>query len=218
MPPNNAPIPPRKEPTGSPHLPLSRIKKMIMADTDIHICAASAAFTIAIATEMFIQYMAEQGHNVVKSEKKPRRNIQYRDLANAVSRLDNLEFLNDIVPKTIPYKEIKAKSTKETTTKAPSGTPVAGIVDVQSGPTQGTLDKLIGSNGTGAAPQNGNGPIVGGGSGGFSAINASANGHGNGAGKAREEEEREDDPNMQLAMESRRRESVNGGGQDVEMS
>jgi DNA polymerase epsilon subunit 4 len=29
---------------------------------------------------MFIQYLAEQGHNVVKSEKKPRRNIQYRDL------------------------------------------------------------------------------------------------------------------------------------------
>jgi len=30
--------------------------------------------------EMFIQFMAEQGHNVVKSERKPRRNIQYRDL------------------------------------------------------------------------------------------------------------------------------------------
>lgn len=33
-----------------------------------------------ILKEMFIQYMAEQGYNVVKSEKKPRRNIQYRDL------------------------------------------------------------------------------------------------------------------------------------------
>lgn len=29
---------------------------------------------------MFIQYLAEQGHNVVKSERKPRKNIQYRDL------------------------------------------------------------------------------------------------------------------------------------------
>ena len=58
-------------------------------------CSNNAAFVITLATvsqiskpfllsnnakEMFIQYLAEQGHNVVKSEKKPRRNIQYRDL------------------------------------------------------------------------------------------------------------------------------------------
>lgn len=30
--------------------------------------------------EMFIQYLAEQGHNVVKSERKPRKTIQYKDL------------------------------------------------------------------------------------------------------------------------------------------
>lgn len=29
---------------------------------------------------MFIQYLAEQGHNVVKTERKPRKTIQYRDL------------------------------------------------------------------------------------------------------------------------------------------
>lgn len=60
---------------------------------------------------MFIQYLAEQGHNVVKSERKPRRNIQYRDLSSAVSHLDNLEFLVDVVPKTVPYKEVKEKKT-----------------------------------------------------------------------------------------------------------
>ncbi len=30
--------------------------------------------------EMFIQYLTEQGQNVVRSERKPRKNIQYRDL------------------------------------------------------------------------------------------------------------------------------------------
>ena len=30
--------------------------------------------------EMFVRYLAEQAHNVVKSERKPRRNIQYKDL------------------------------------------------------------------------------------------------------------------------------------------
>lgn len=29
---------------------------------------------------MFIQYLAEQGHNVVKSERKPRKTVQYKDL------------------------------------------------------------------------------------------------------------------------------------------
>lgn len=29
---------------------------------------------------MFIQYLAEQAHNVVKSERKPRKTVQYKDL------------------------------------------------------------------------------------------------------------------------------------------
>lgn len=74
---------------------------------------------------MFIRYLAEQSLNVVKSERKPRRNIQYKDVgtsfikygttassslrrvANAVARIDNLEFLSDVVPKTTTYREFK---------------------------------------------------------------------------------------------------------------
>lgn len=33
--------------------------------------------------EMFIRYLAEQAVNVVKSDRKPRRNIQYKDLGMA---------------------------------------------------------------------------------------------------------------------------------------
>jgi hypothetical protein len=78
---------------------VSRVKKIIGQDTDINMCSNNAAFVITLATvclilpailavtyakqEMFIQYMAEQGHNVVKSERKPRRNIQYRDLCTS---------------------------------------------------------------------------------------------------------------------------------------
>ncbi|KAK9618715.1 hypothetical protein V6Z94_005731 [Aspergillus fumigatus] len=63
--------------------------------------------------EMFIQYLAQQGHNVVKSERKPRKVIQYKDLATAVSRIDNLEFLADVIPKTTTYKQFKEKKEKE---------------------------------------------------------------------------------------------------------
>ena len=85
---------------------------------------------------MFLQHLVEQAYNVVKSERKPRRNVQYRDVgestpstrtlpvakgltclvycaANAVARVENLEFLTDVVPKTVPYKQVKQKQTKE---------------------------------------------------------------------------------------------------------
>ncbi|KAA8571057.1 hypothetical protein MFRU_028g00770 [Monilinia fructicola] len=110
MPYSNSANAPRHEATGTTQLPLSRIKKIIGTDQDINMCSNNAAFVIALATEMFIQYLAESGHNVVKSERKPRRNIQYRDLSSAVSHIDNLEFLSDIVPRTIPVKIVKAKA------------------------------------------------------------------------------------------------------------
>lgn len=46
---------------------------------------------------------------MVKAERKPRRNIQYRDVATAVAKTDNLEFLTDVVPKTTTFKEYKKK-------------------------------------------------------------------------------------------------------------
>ncbi|KDN69655.1 putative histone-like transcription factor and archaeal histone [Colletotrichum sublineola] len=118
MPPNNNAIPPRKEATGQPALPLARVKKIIATDPDIGICSNNAAFVITLATEMFIQHLAAESHNIAKAERKPRRNIQYKDLGNrgqangsgpatAVNHHDNLEFLEDIIPKTVPYKQIK---------------------------------------------------------------------------------------------------------------
>ncbi|KAI9888627.1 MAG: hypothetical protein M1814_006608 [Vezdaea aestivalis] len=67
---------------------------------------------------MFVQYFAEQGQKVVKAERKPRRNIQYKDLATVVSRIDNLEFLSGVVPRTVPYKQYKERKAKEQAAKA----------------------------------------------------------------------------------------------------
>ncbi|GJC79091.1 putative transcription factor C16C4.22 [Colletotrichum liriopes] len=107
MPPNSNAIPPRKEATGQPALPLARVKKIIGTDPDIGICSNNAAFVITLATEMFIQHLAAEGHNMAKAERKPRRNVQYKDLATAVNHHDSLEFLEDVIPKTVPYKQIK---------------------------------------------------------------------------------------------------------------
>ncbi|CAD6499116.1 BgTH12-04768 [Blumeria graminis f. sp. triticale] len=118
MPANHASIPPSEGPTGTTQLPFSRVKRIIAADSEIQIMSNVGAFVITLATEMFIQHLAEQAHLVVKSERKPRRTIQYKDLATAVSNHDNLEFLVDIVPKTVPYKQIKAKKATATTSSS----------------------------------------------------------------------------------------------------
>ncbi|KAI1386107.1 uncharacterized protein F4822DRAFT_305872 [Hypoxylon trugodes] len=110
MPYNTTAIPPRKEVTGQTQLPLSRVKKIVAQDQDISICSNNAAFVITLATEMFIQYMAEQSYSMARLDRKPRRNIQYKDLAAAVSAKENLEFLEDVVPKTSVYKQIKAQA------------------------------------------------------------------------------------------------------------
>ncbi|KAL4722523.1 hypothetical protein ACLX1H_010400 [Fusarium chlamydosporum] len=108
MPYNTTAIPPRKEPTGQNQLPLSRVKKIIAQDPEIGLCSNNAAFVITLAAEMFVQHLAEESHTQAKLDRKPRRNIQYKDVASAVSHHDNLEFLEDVVPKTVPYKHIKA--------------------------------------------------------------------------------------------------------------
>lgn len=123
MPYNNTAIPPPDEITGTSSLPLARVKKIIATDEDLVQCSNSAAFAISVATEIFIRYLTEQAHNVVKAERKPRRNVQYKDLANAVARIDNLDFLADVIPKTTTYKQFKEKRAREQVA-APAATSV----------------------------------------------------------------------------------------------
>ncbi|KAJ4379803.1 hypothetical protein N0V86_004987 [Didymella sp. IMI 355093] len=109
MPYNNTPIAPSKEVTGHVSLPLARVQKIIQADPERLTVTKNASFAIALATEMFVQHLSITTHNVVKTERKPRRNIQYRDVSSAVGRTDSLEFLVDVVPKTVQYGAYKRK-------------------------------------------------------------------------------------------------------------
>lgn len=102
------------EATGTTHLPLSRVKKIIAIDPELAACSNSGAFLIAQATELFIAHLASSAHTVVRSERKPRKVIQYKDLATAVARNENLEFLSDVVPQTVPFKEAKALKGRKT--------------------------------------------------------------------------------------------------------
>ncbi|KAK5046999.1 hypothetical protein LTR84_006941 [Exophiala bonariae] len=120
MPNNNAPISPPDgdEVSGTTALPLARVKKIIAQDDDIVQCSTTATFSIAVATEIFIRYLTEQAHNVAKSERKPRKTIAYKDIATAVSRIDNLEFLSDTVPKTKTYRQFREEKAQEDAARA----------------------------------------------------------------------------------------------------
>ncbi|KAH7160266.1 histone-fold-containing protein [Dactylonectria estremocensis] len=174
MPYNTTAIPPRKEPTGQTQLPLSRVKKIISQDPDIHICSNNAAFVITLAAEMFVQHLADESHTQAKLERKPRRNIQYKDVANAISHQDNLEFLEDVVPKTVPYKKIKA---------------AAGA----------TQARLRGENNANERPPTAKTPVANGTS--KSIVNGNSNG--SPFAVTPRTEERQDDPNAQLELEMR---------------
>jgi len=171
MPYNNTAIPPTHEITGAATLPLARVKKILVQDDDINYVSANAAFAITIATEMFIRYLAESAMTEIRAEKKPRRNLQYRDIANAVNHVENLQFLEDIVPKTTSYREFKAR-------KGRTGKDVSALANGQTVlDAEGALQRqpeldqrevvMEGSNGTGEAREqeeqpksNGHGPLV----------------------------------------------------------
>ncbi|EPE02525.1 histone-like transcription factor and archaeal histone [Ophiostoma piceae UAMH 11346] len=125
MPNDSAANPPQRAATGQTQLPLSRVRKIIALDPDVNVCSSNAAFVITLATEHFLQHLATEGHNMVKLDRKPRKNLQYRDLASAVSRIDRLEFLEDTIPNTVTFGKIKGDAAK--VRKAFTGETVAGL-------------------------------------------------------------------------------------------
>jgi hypothetical protein len=168
---------------------VTRVKKIIGMDTEINTCSNNAAFVITLATEMFIQYLAEQAQNEAKTERKPRRNVQYKDLANAVLHHDNLEFLEDTIPKTAPYKAVKEQA-------------AATRAKLQGKKTEGAEAEV----GEAAGQPNGKKAKTNG--------SAKVNGNTTGARFVVDEE----DPNAQLEMEIRQRGKGDGADEDVDMT
>ncbi|KAK8051549.1 Histone-fold protein [Apiospora rasikravindrae] len=167
--------------------------KIIAQDQDINICSNNAAFVICLAAEMFVQHIAEEALKQAKTERKPRRNIQYKDIANAAAHQDNLEFLEDVVPKTVKFRDIKA--TAEAKRASLRGERAKN--DANGSVLQEALPV---ANGSSAKKHKSNGSR--------SSLNGSANIAGmlggGAAGSARQSHDDEAaDPNDQLEMESR---------------
>ncbi|KAF9387432.1 hypothetical protein CPC16_007040 [Podila verticillata] len=87
---------------GVTQLPVARVKRIIKEDKDITMVSNDAVFLISMATELFLESFTTKAFNLAKMEK--RKTIAYKDLATAVSQHDSLEFLQDVIPKTMTLK------------------------------------------------------------------------------------------------------------------
>lgn len=95
-------------------LPLARIKKIMKLDEDVKMISAEAPLLFAKAAEIFIHELTLRAW--VHTENNKRRTLQRNDIAMAISKFDQFDFLIDIVPR----EEIKP--VRKETTATPTAT------------------------------------------------------------------------------------------------
>lgn len=93
---------------GNQLLPLARIKKIMKLDEDVKMISAEAPLLFAKATEIFIHELTLRAW--LHTEDNKRRTLQRNDIAMAISKYDQFDFLIDIVPRD----EIKPKKEEKT--------------------------------------------------------------------------------------------------------
>lgn len=88
---------------GNQILPLARIKKIMKLDEDVKMISAEAPLLFAKACEIFIHELTLRAW--LHTDDNKRRTLQRNDIAMAISKYDQFDFLIDIVPRD----EIKPK-------------------------------------------------------------------------------------------------------------
>ncbi|KAJ7476820.1 histone-fold-containing protein [Mycena galericulata] len=84
-----------------PPLPLARIKKVMKMDADVKMIAADAPILFCKACEIFIAEITARAFIIADSNK--RRTLSRADIAKALTKSDQFDFLIDIVPREEPF-------------------------------------------------------------------------------------------------------------------
>uniref|UniRef100_A0A182SZR7 Nuclear transcription factor Y subunit gamma n=1 Tax=Anopheles maculatus TaxID=74869 RepID=A0A182SZR7_9DIPT len=82
---------------GNQLLPLARIKKIMKLDEDVKMISSDAPLLFAKAIEIFIQELTLRAW--LHTEHNKRRTLQRSDIAMAITKYDQFDFLIDIVPR-----------------------------------------------------------------------------------------------------------------------
>lgn len=80
-----------------PPLPLARIKKVMKSDPEVKMISADAPILFSKACEIFISEVTARAYLVAEQHK--RRTLAKADVARALSKSDQFDFLIDIVPR-----------------------------------------------------------------------------------------------------------------------
>lgn len=78
-------------------LPLARIKKIMKLDEDVKMISAEAPLLFSKAAEIFIHELTLRAW--IHTENNKRRTLQRNDIAMAITKYDQFDFLIDIVPR-----------------------------------------------------------------------------------------------------------------------
>lgn len=147
-------------------LPLARIKKIMKLDEDVKMISAEAPLLFAKASEIFIHELTLRAW--IHTEDNKRRTLQKNDIAMAITKYDQFDFLIDIVPrdeikpkKEEPksvvaydqqgqyYFQIAQQALQGTTAAGPAMQTVAGNVTTGGG---GTMNVNMNMGATGTTP------------------------------------------------------------------
>ncbi|KAJ8073605.1 CCAAT- binding transcription factor component [Marasmius tenuissimus] len=80
-----------------PALPLARIKKVMKSDPDVKMIAADAPILFCKACEIFITEITARAF--INADSNKRRTLSRSDIAKALAKSDQFDFLIDIVPR-----------------------------------------------------------------------------------------------------------------------
>ncbi|KIK91334.1 hypothetical protein PAXRUDRAFT_635884 [Paxillus rubicundulus Ve08.2h10] len=122
-----------------PPLPLARIKKVMKSDPDVKVTrmiAADAPILFCKACEIFISEITARAFIIADSNK--RRTLSRADIAKALAKSDQFDFLIDIVPR-----EEGLTGLGHNNTNAIGGAAGAGGNTLVAGPGQGTAHQEL---------------------------------------------------------------------------
>ncbi|CEH16266.1 CCAAT-binding factor, subunit C (HAP5) [Ceraceosorus bombacis] len=80
---------------GTPLFALTRVARIMRADEDVEQLPKDSVRAMAVATEKFVQVLAEEAYLGAKAEK--RKVVTYKDLSNLVHR-SSFNFLDEVIP------------------------------------------------------------------------------------------------------------------------
>lgn len=123
-------------------LPLARIKKIMKLDEDVKMISAEAPLLFAKAAEIFITELTLRAW--VHTEENKRRTLQRNDIAIAIMKYDQFDFLIDIVPRD----EVRSGGKKDPLGDAKSSTSVENQVAYYLQMAQQTQNALAGTTNT----------------------------------------------------------------------